>query len=327
MFDPRNRALALTVARRTVSTLITLLGVAIIVFVILRLLPGDAITASLGVNAGLLSPAQHAALVHFYGLGKPPLQQFFSWLGATFSGNLGVSLSAQQPVSTLIGKAAPVTLELAIVSLVLGLLIGVGFGMIGALKPGKVGDEVGQCIAVVGLGVPVFVLGTALVTFLSSHFHYFPSSQRYASLFSDPWLNIQQIFFPALVLSIGIGAAIMRTTRAAVLEVSSQNFVRTARGKGIKAHVVTWRHLFRNALVPIVTMSGIQLGYLLGGIVIIEQIFILPGLGRLLVTAINQRDFPVVQSITMLFATAFVLVNLGVDIICALIDPRSRDRG
>jgi peptide/nickel transport system permease protein len=118
----------------------------------------------------------------------------------------------------------------------------------------------------------------------------------------------------------------MRTTRAAVLEVSSQNFVRTARGKGIKSRVVTWRHLFRNALVPIVTMSGIQLGYLLGGTVIIEQIFILPGLGRLLVTAINQRDFPVVQSITMLFATAFVLVNLGVDIVCALIDPRSRDR-
>ena len=117
-----------------------------------------------------------------------------------------------------------------------------------------------------------------------------------------------------------------RTTRAAVLEVSSQNFVRTARGKGIKGRVVTWRHLFRNALVPIVTMSGIQLGYLLGGTVIIEQIFILPGLGRLLVTAINERDFPVVQSVTMLFATAFVLVNLGVDVICALIDPRSRDR-
>ena len=304
MFDTRNRALALTIVRRIVTTLITLLGVAIIIFVILRLLPGDAITASLGVNAGLLSPAQHAALVHFYGLGKPPVQQFFSWLGATFGGNLGVSLSAQEPVSKLIAQAAPVTFELSIVSIVLGLAIGVGFGMIGALKPGKVGDEVGQGIAVVGLGVPVFVLGTALVTFLSSHFHYFPS----------------------FVLSLGIGAAIMRTTRAAVLEVSSQPFVRTARGKGIKQRAVTWRHLFRNALVPIVTMSGIQLGYLLGGTVIVEQIFILPGLGRLLVTAINERDFPVVQSVTMLFATAFVLVNLGVDVICTLIDPRSRER-
>jgi peptide/nickel transport system permease protein len=326
MFDTRNRALALTIARRIVSTFITLLGVAVIVFVILRLLPGNAITASLGVNAGLLSPAQHAALVHFYGLGKPPVEQFFSWLGATLTGNLGVSLSAQEPVSTLISEAAPVTLELSIVTLVLGLLIGVGFGMIAALKPGKVGDQVGQGIAVVGLGVPVFVLGTALVTFLSSHFHYFPSSEPYASLFTDPWMNIQQIILPSIVLSLGIGAAIMRTTRAAVLEVSSQNYVRTARGKGIKQRFITWRHLFRNALVPIVTMSGIQLGYLLGGTVIIEQIFILPGLGRLLVTAINERDFPVVQSITMLFATAFVLVNLGVDVICALIDPRSRDR-
>ena len=326
MFDTRNRALALTIVRRIVTTLITLLGVAIIIFVILRLLPGDAITASLGVNAGLLSPAQHAALVHFYGLGKPPVQQFFSWLGATFGGNLGVSLSAQEPVSKLIAQAAPVTFELSIVSIVLGLAIGVGFGMIGALKPGKVGDEVGQGIAVVGLGVPVFVLGTALVTFLSSHFHYFPSSEPYAGFFGDPWMNIQQIFFPSFVLSLGIGAAIMRTTRAAVLEVSSQPFVRTARGKGIKQRAVTWRHLFRNALVPIVTMSGIQLGYLLGGTVIVEQIFILPGLGRLLVTAINERDFPVVQSVTMLFATAFVLVNLGVDVICTLIDPRSRER-
>jgi peptide/nickel transport system permease protein len=326
MLTPKNRALTQTIARRTVSTAITLLGVAIVVFAILRLLPGNAIEASLGVNAGLLTPAQHQALAHFYGLGEPPVQQFFSWLGATLSGNLGVSLSAQEPVSKLIAQAAPATFELSIVSLVLGLLLGVGFGMIGALRPGKVGDEVGQGIAVIGLGVPVFVLGTALVTFLSSHFHYFPSSEPYASLFSDPWLNIQQIFFPALVLSLGIGAAIMRTTRAAVLEVSSQSFVRTARGKGVRSRVVTWRHLFRNALVPIVTMSGIQLGYLLGGTVIVEQIFILPGLGRLLVTAINERDFPVVQSVTMLFATAFVLVNLGVDIICALIDPRSRDR-
>ncbi len=143
---------------------------------------------------------------------------------------------------------------------------------------------------------------------------------------SNPWLNLQQIFFPALVLSLGIGAAIMRTTRAAVLEVSGQSFVRTARGKGISSRAVAWRHLFRNALVPIVTMSGIQLGYLLGGTVIVEQIYVLPGLGRLLVTSINNRDFPVVQSVTMLFATGFVVVNMLVDVACALIDPRSRAR-
>lgn len=322
----RHHELALAIARRLFTTLITLVGVAIVVFVILRILPGDAIEASLGVSAGLLSPAQHAALVRFYGLGQSPVHEFFSWIGATLSGNLGISLAAQEPVSKLLAQAAPVTLELSIVSLALGLVIGVGFGMIGALRPGRVGDDVGQGVAVVGLGVPSFVLGTALVTFMSSRFHYFPSSQEYAGLTRDPWLNVQQIFWPALVLSVGIGAAIMRTTRAAVLEVSSQSFVRTARGKGIRNRAVTWRHLFLNALVPIVTMSGIQLGYLLGGTVIVEQIFVLPGMGRLLVTSIDNRDFPVVQSITMIFATGFVVVNLLVDIACALIDPRSRAR-
>jgi peptide/nickel transport system permease protein len=318
--------LTAAIARRALSTIVTLFGVAVVIFVILRLLPGNAITASMGASAGLLSPAQRTALDHFYGIGQPAISQFTSWLGSMFSGNLGVSLSTQRPVASLIGSALPVTLELGVVALVLGLLIGVGFGMLGALRPGKAGDAAGQGIAVIGLGVPAFVLGTGLVTLLSAEFHYFPSSKSYAGLFSDPWLNIQQIFFPALVLSLGIGAAIMRTTRAAVLEISSQNFVRTARGKGLSGRAVVGRHLFRNALVPIVTMSGIQLGYLLGGTVIIEQIFVLPGLGRVLVTSINNRDFPVVQSVTMLFAAGFVIVNLITDVICALIDPRSRDR-
>jgi peptide/nickel transport system permease protein len=314
------------VVRRLASTVVTLFGVSIVVFVILRLLPGNAITASLGVEAGMLSRAQVLALDHYYGIGQPAFEQFFSWLGATLTGNLGISLSAQEPVSTLIGQALPVTVELGILSLALGLLIGVGFGMIGALRPGKLGDGVGQVVAVVGLGVPTFVIGTGLVTFLSSEFQYFPSSQTYAGLFSNPWLNFQQVFFPSLALSIGIGAAIMRTTRAAVLEVSSQSFLRTARGKGISGRAIVWRHLLLNALVPIVTMSGIQLGYLLGGTVIVEQIYVLPGLGRLLVTSINNRDFPVVQSVTMLFATGFVVVNMLVDVLCALIDPRARAR-
>jgi peptide/nickel transport system permease protein len=242
------------------------------------------------------------------------------------SGNLGISLASRTSVSSLIGQALPVTLEVGLVSLVLGVLLGVGLGMLGALHPGKLPDDVGQGVAVVGLGVPSFVIGTGLVTFLSSHFHYFPSSKGYAGITSDPWLNFQQIILPAAVLSLGIGAAIMRTTRAAVLEVSSLGFMRTARGKGISGRAVVWKHLFLNALVPIVTMSGIQFGYLLGGEVIIEQIFVLPGLGRLLVTSINQRDFPVVQSVTLLFATGFVVVNALVDVAISLIDPRTRAR-
>jgi peptide/nickel transport system permease protein len=316
----------LGVARRLASMVITLFGVAVVIFIVLRLLPGNAITASLGVSEGLLSPAQRAALADYYGIGQPAAEQFFSWLRETLTGNLGVSLASRTSVASLIGQALPVTLEVGLASLVLGLLLGVGLGMIGALHPGKVADDVGQGVAVIGLGVPSFVIGTALVTFLSSRFHYFPSSQGYAGITSNPWLNFQQIILPAAVLSLGIGAAIMRTTRAAVLEVSSLGFMRTARGKGLSGCAVIWRHLFLNALTPIVTMSGIQFGYLLGGEVIIEQIFVLPGLGRLLVTSINQRDFPVVQSVTLLFATGFVVVNMLVDVICSLIDPRTRAR-
>jgi peptide/nickel transport system permease protein len=316
----------IAVARRLVSMLVTLLGVSVVIFVVLRLLPGDAVSASLGVSEGLLSPAQHAELDRYYGIGEPAAEQFLTWLRAMLSGNLGVSLASRTSVSSLIGQALPVTLEVGLVSLVLGVLLGVGLGMLGALHPGKLPDDVGQGVAVVGLGVPSFVIGTALVTFLSSHFHYFPSSKGYAGITSDPWLNFQQIILPAAVLSLGIGAAIMRTTRAAVLEVSSLGFMRTARGKGISGRAVVWRHLFLNALVPIVTMTGIQFGYLLGGEVIIEQIFVLPGLGRLLVTSINQRDFPVVQSVTLLFATGFVVVNALVDVSISLIDPRTRAR-
>jgi len=254
------------------------------------------------------------------------VQQYVSWLHAILTGNLGVSLSSRTSVASLVGAALPVTFELAIAAMLLGLLIGVLFGVFGALRPGRVVDVSGQGVSVIGLGVPSFVIGTGIVTLLASVFQYFPSSESFASLASDPWLNIQQIFFPAFTLSLGIGAAIMRTARASVLEVTGQNYVRTARGKGLSRHSVTWKHIFLNAFIPVLTMSGIQLGYLLGGTVIVEQIFVLPGLGRLLVTSINGRDFPVVQSVTLIVATGFVVVNMLVDVLYAVIDPRIRSR-
>ena len=315
----------IAVARRLFSMIVTLFGVSVIIFVVLRLLPGNAVTAALGVNTGLLSHAQLVALDHYYGIGQPFLQQFGSWLGAVLTGNLGISLSSRTTVSSLIGAALPVTLELAIASMIIGELLGVLFGVFGALKPNRFVDDLGQGVSIVGLGIPSFVIGTGLVTVLASVFHYFPSSEGFVSIIQDPWLNIQQIFFPALTLGLGIGAAIMRTTRAAMLEVIGHNFVRTARGKGLPRTVVTWKHLFLGALVPVVTMSGIQLGYLLGGTVIVEQIFVLPGLGRLLIMSIDDRDFPVVQSVTLIFATGFVVVNMVTDVLYAVIDPRTRD--
>lgn len=305
---------------------LTLFGVSVIVFLVLRLLPGNAITSSLGVSAGLLTHAQIVALDHYYGIGQPVIQQYGSWLHALLTGNLGVSLSSRTSVASLVGSALPVTFELAIAAMLLGLLIGVLFGVFGALRPGRAVDISGQGVSVIGLGVPSFVIGTGLVTLLASVFQYFPSSETFATLASDPWLNVQQIFFPAFTLSLGIGAAIMRTTRASVLEVVGQNYVRTARGKGLSRRSVTWKHIFLNAFIPVLTMSGIQLGYLLGGTVIVEQIFVLPGLGRLLVESINGRDFPVVQSVTIIFAAGFVVVNMIVDVLYAAIDPRIRNR-
>lgn len=316
----------MAVGRRLVSMFVTLSGVAVIVFVVLRLLPGNAVTAQLGVSAGLLSHAQLAALNQYYGVGQPFFQQFGSWLGAVLTGNLGVSLTSRTSVASLIGTGLPVTVELAVFSLLIGEIIGVLFGVFGALRPRGLVDTAGQAVSVVGLGVPSFVIGTGLVTFMASTFQYFPSSLGFVSFFSDPWLNVQQVFFPALTLGLGIGAAIMRTTRAAMLEVKGLNYARTARGKGIPSWAVTWKHLFLNALVPVVTMSGIQLGYLLGGTVVVEQIFVLPGLGRLLITSINNRDFPVVQSLTLIFAAGFIVINMLTDVVYTLIDPRARAR-
>jgi peptide/nickel transport system permease protein len=314
----------IAVARKLGSMVVTLFGVSVIIFLVLRLLPGNAITGSMGVSAGLLSHAQIVALDHYYGIGKPLLEQYGSWLGSLLTGNLGVSLSSQTSVASLIGTALPVTVELAVASLIIGEIIGVLFGVFGALRPRHLVDNIGQGVSVVGLGVPSFVIGTGLVTFLASTFQYFPSSKGFASLFQDPWLNLQQIFFPALTLGLGIGAAIMRSTRAAMLEVIGLNYARTARGKGLPRHLVIWKHLFLGALVPVVTMSGIQLGYLLGGTVIVEQIFVLPGLGRLLITSISNQDFPVVQSVTLIFAAGFVVVNMFTDVLYTIIDPRAR---
>jgi peptide/nickel transport system permease protein len=320
----RGRGIARWLALTVVRAVATLIGVGIVIFVVLRLLPGNQITASLGVSAGLLTPAQHHALDHFYGIGQPIPTQFWHYATGVVSGNLGLSTQSGQTVTSLIGTALPVTLELAIASMVVGLVLGIGFGVLSASAPGRLGDWLGQSFALLGLGIPTFVIGAAFVAIFADVFHYFPSSRGYVSLFHQPGLNLQQMMFPAITLGIGIGAAVMRTTRGAMLDVTRLAFVRSARGKGLSRSAVTVRHVLRNALVPITTMSGIQFGYLLGGTVIVEQIFVLPGLGRLLITAVQEHDYAVAQGAVLVFALGFVLVNIITDALYALIDPRIR---
>lgn len=320
----RGRVLALRVAGRLAKAVITLVGVAVIVFIVLRLLPGNQITSSLGVNAGLLTKAQYADLEHYYGIGKPIPQQFGQWAGDLLRGNMGVSEQSGRSVTSLIGAALPVTLELAVAAMLIGLVLGVGFGTVAAAAPGRAADRGARLVALVGLGVPSFVIGAGLVAFLAQVFHYFPSSEGFASLRSDPWLNIQQIFWPALTLGLGIGAAILRTTRGAMLDVARQGYVRAARGRGLRPGLVTVKHVLRNALIPIVTMSGIQFGYLLGGTVVVEEIFVLPGLGRLLLMSVTESDYAVAEGVTLVFALGFITVNLITDLLYTVIDPRLR---
>lgn len=312
------------VTRRVAGAVLTLAGVAVAVFVMLRAIPGDQITAIFGTEAAALSAEQRATLEAYYGLDQPLVAQFFTWLGALFTGNLGFSARSQQTVLEMTANALPVTLELAILSIVLAFVIGVPIGMLAASAPGRPRDWFGQAVGLAGLGVPAFLLATTLLAVAAAGFRFNPNGLNFVSPFEDPVLNLQQMLLPALVLGFGIAAPIMRTTRTAVLEVRSLDFVRTARAKGVPARRLQWRHVLRNALVPIVTMTGLQFGYLLGGAVVVEQIFSLPGIGRQVLLGINQKEYAVVQSTVLVIAVLFVVVNLLTDLLYRVIDPRVR---
>jgi len=310
--------------RRVAETIGILFGVAVVVFVMLRALPGDQITAGLGTEAAALTPAQRQALEQYYGLDQPLVTQFFSWLGNMFTGNFGYSARSQQSVLELTLHALPVTFELAVLSILLALLIGVPLGMLAASRTNSLRDAAGQVVSLAGLSIPAFLLATTLLSVFAASFGFNPNGQGFATFTEDPLLNLQQMFLPALVLGFGIAAPILRTTRTAVLEVRSDDFVRTARAKGVPERRLQVRHVLGNALVPIVTMTGLQFGYLLGGAVVVEQIFSVPGIGRQVLLGIQQKEYAVVQSTVLVIALAFVLVNLLTDLLYRVIDPRVR---
>jgi peptide/nickel transport system permease protein len=314
------------VSARLGGTLGTLAGVTVLVFVVLRALPGDAVTARLGTETGVLTGQQLAALERYYGIDQPIWQQFTSWLGSMLTGNLGVSVDSGAAVSSLILSALPVTVELAVLSILISTPLGVALGMLAASRPGKARDVGVQSFGLIGLALPEFVLASVAVAVLASTFSYFPDPGSYVPVTESVTGNLSQMLYPALVLSVGLVATVMRTTRSAFLEAANTDFVRTARGKGLTPMRIRLRHVLHNASIPIVTIVGIQFGYLLGGTVVIEQVFALPGLGRLLLTGILQQDYAVVQSSVLVVAVAFVLVNLLVDLTYRGLDPRARLR-
>jgi len=312
------------VAQRLLTFPLILFGVSILVFVAIRLIPGDAITAMLGTEAGLLTPAQRASLAAYFGIDQPILTQYFRWAGGLFHGDLGISATYGKSVLSIILERFPLTLELALLSMVIALLVGVPLGVLAATRNERPSDLAVRMLAMLGQSTPSFVLGLLIIYVLSVYFGIVPTMGTFTPLTVDPLANLGQLIFPAITLGFAFAASVTRISRSAMLDVLSDDYIRTARSKGASQGSVVWQHALPNALIPVVTLSGVEFGYLLGGAVIVEQVFALPGLGRLVLDAISQRDYALVQGTVLFIALNFLVVNLIVDLLYVALDPRIR---
>jgi peptide/nickel transport system permease protein len=314
------------VSRRFGEAVLTLVGVSVVTFVLLRVVPGNQITASYGTAAGDLTPEQSRSLEAYYGLDKSMLVQYFDWLRGVLSGNLGVSATSHVSVAQLTAQSLPNTVELAILSIVVGLALGVPLGVLAASRPGKPRDSLTQLGSLLALSIPSFLLATAVASWLANTFGWYPNGEGYRTLIQDPGLNLQQLILPTLVLGISIAPPVLQTTRTAILGIRAEDYIRTARAKGVPERRLQVKHILRNALIPVVTMTGLQFGFLLGGALVAEQIFAIPGIGRQVLLGLNQKEYAVVQSTVLIIAAMFVLVNLLTDLVYRLVDPKARVR-
>jgi peptide/nickel transport system permease protein len=306
--------------KRVLSIVPVLLGISIVAFTLIHLVPGDTVSIILGTNTTAVSAA---ALRATFGLDRPAPVQYFVWLGGVLHGDFGPSLITGQAISSTIASRLPATMELTVAAMVLSLCIALPAGIIAAIRQYSVADYAGTSVALVGLSIPSFWLATILTIVFSVQWHILPPS-GYVALSTDPVGNLKDLVLPAVTLGTGLAAVVMRYTRSAMLEVIRQEYIKTARIKGLPEKMVIFKHALRNALVPVVTVIGLQTAYLLGGVVIIEQIFDWPGIGKLLLNAVYQRDYPMVQGVILVIATLFVLINLVVDILYAYLNPRIR---
>ncbi len=313
--------------RRLAAFPLVLLGVSVVVFVAIRLVPGDSITAMLGTEAGLLTPLQRASLAAYFGIDKPWPVQYWHWLLGLFHGDLGISVTYGRPVLQVILERFPRTLELALLSMVIAIAVGVPAGVFAATRYERPSDLAVRVAAMIGQSTPNFVVGLVIIYVLSTVFGVLPAMGTFTGFWEDPLRNLGQMIFPAITLGFAFAASVTRVSRSAMLDVLSDDYVRTARAKGASARSVVWRHAFPNALIPVVTLSGIEFGYLLGGAVIVEQVYALPGLGRMVLEAIAQRDYALVQGSVLFIALNFMIVNLLVDLAYVALDPRIRLAG
>jgi peptide/nickel transport system permease protein len=295
-----------------------LLGMSVVVFGIIRLVPGDPVVAVLGLNA---TPALIAQTRHQLGLDQPVWIQYGQWLGGILHGDFGRDYRGGHPISQLLEQTLPVTFELVVLSMLIAALSGVALGTASAAWRGGLPDRIGQVVSTLGISVPDFWLGMILILTLALVLGLFPSS-GFVRITDDPLDNLLHLLLPALALGSGLAAVLVRITRAAMLDVLEQDFLRAARSRGLPERSVILRHGLRNAAVPIVTVIGMQAGYLFGATVVIENVFAIPGLGRLILDSTLAHNYPVIQASVLVLGAVFVLTNLIVDIVYMAIDPR-----
>lgn len=300
----------------------TLFGISVIAFLTIHLIPGNIVEVMLGTRTDV-TIQQIAQLDKLYGINTPLWQQYALWASNILRGDLGFSLRTGLPVTTLLGAALGVTAELSILAVLIAVVIAVPSGIVLAVHRDSARDVLGRLVSLLGLSLPAFWLGTLLILGVSLYLPWL-SSFAFVPLMQNPGRNLQTMILPACTLAVGLAAIIVRMTRGAMLEVLRKDYLRTARAKGLAGGRVLGKHALRNALLPVVTVVGLQIGYLIGGAVIIENVFTLPGVGRLVVQAIEQRDYPLVQSVIFVVAALVVVINLLVDLCYAWIDPRIR---
>ena len=306
------------ILRRFLTAIPTLLIVTLMVFTIQRMLPGDPALILAGEQQ---DPEVIAFIRAKYHLDDPVPVQYFAWLGRVARGDLGQSIRTNQPVTELIFEKLPVTAELALLSLLVALVIAIPIGVISAVRKDTPLDYAGTVFALSGLSIPNFWLGIMLILLVSVQWNLLPAS-GYVEFGKDPVGNLERMIMPAFVLGTGLAAVLMRQMRSSMLEVLKQDYVRTAQAKGLMRRIVVLRHALRNALIPVVTILGLQMGALLSGAVLTEQVFTIPGFGKLVVDAVFNRDYAVVQGVVLFTAAAYIAINLLVDIAYAALNPR-----
>jgi peptide/nickel transport system permease protein len=312
------------IVRRLILAAVVLIIVSLLVFLAVRLLPGDPILMYLTQGAAaILTPEQIAAARHQFGLDQPMMVQYFNWIGNLFHGDLGVSLFYRENVSELIAQRLPITLNIGIIAFIIGLVLGVLGGIISAIRPGKAIDTIITVLANLGITVPVFWLAIILIYFFGLQLHWLPL-HGYTSPFTDLGQNIRQLILPVFCIMVFDLSATQRQMRSSMLEVTRQDYVRTAWAKGLTERTVIIRHVLKNSLIPVITLNGMAFSMILGGQVLIETVFNIPGIGSLAVNATLSQDYFVVQACVLLTAVIVVAVNFLVDISYGYLDPRIR---